>query len=73
MSMWALGRILWPLIDAGKAGKFELTGPLASPVPWVALVLAALGVLMLAEAIRIVVSGMTGPSGREPKALPAAT
>ena len=73
MSMWALGRILWPLIQAVETRNFEIKGPLASPVPWVALVLAALGVLMLAEAIRIVVSGMTGPTGSEPKALPAAT
>lgn len=77
MSMWALGRILWPLFggiaEAFKAGEFELTGPLASPVPYVAAVLAILGFLMLAEAIRIFVSGMTGPPGRESKPLAAAT
>ncbi len=73
MSMWALGRILWPLVEAVKARKFEMTGPLASPVPWVALVLAVLGALMLAEAIRIVLSGMTRPPARESEALPAAT
>ena len=72
MSMWALGRILWPLIEAVKVGKFEWTGPIASPVPWVALVLAVLGALMLAEAVRIVVSGMTHPPSRSSEALPAA-
>jgi carbon starvation protein len=73
MSMWALGRILWPLVEAVEASKFEMTGPLASPVPWVALVLAGLGALMLAEAIRIVLSGMTSPPGRETGPIPAAT
>jgi carbon starvation protein len=73
MSMWALGRILWPVVAAIEAGKFDPKGPLASPVPWVALVLAGLGALMLAEALRIVLSGMTGPPGREPEGLPAAT
>ena len=73
MSMWALVRILWPLVEAVEAGNFERQGPLGSPVPWVALVLAMLGALMLAEAIRIVLSRMTRPPGRESGSIPAAT
>ena len=73
MSMWALVRILWPLISAISARNFQTSGPMGSPVPWVALVLAALGALMLAEALRIVLSGLTRPPGREqPEAIPAA-
>ncbi|MFN0050907.1 MAG: carbon starvation protein A [Planctomycetales bacterium] len=62
MSMWALVRILWPL-GAGLAQAIEtrtLT-PVNNPVPWVALVLATLGGLMLAEAARIVLSGLGSP------------
>jgi carbon starvation protein len=72
MSMWALTQILWPLVTAIGARKFDTTGPLSSPVPWVALILAGLGALILIEALRIVLSGMTRPPGREPDALPAA-
>jgi carbon starvation protein len=73
MSMWALLRLLWPVIAAVVAGQFEASGPLGSPVPWVALVLAGLGALILIEAIRIVLSGMSRPPSQEPEALPAAT
>lgn len=62
MSMWALVRILWPL-GAGLSQALE-TGKLdviRNPVPWVALVLASLGALMLLEALRIVASGLRGP------------
>jgi len=67
MSMWALGRILWPL-GAGllAAMNGESAASLMNPVPWVALVLAALGALMLLEAIRIVLSGMGRPPAPEP-------
>src|SRR5262249_16801112 len=40
MSMWALIRILWPVADAVFTAKFDMTGPLGSPVPWIALTLA---------------------------------
>lgn len=73
MSMWALVQILWPLISAIEVRQFDFTGPLGSPVPWVALVLATLGVLILVEAVRIVLSGISGPPGHETQALPAAT
>jgi carbon starvation protein len=73
MSMWALGRILWPLLHALRASQFDMSGPLGNPVPWVALVLAGLGALMLGEAIRIVLSGISRPPGKEPAAMPAAT
>lgn len=63
MSMWALVRILWPLTTGGS---------LTNPVPWVALILATLGALMLVEALRIVLSGLRRPPapGREPVAVP---
>jgi len=73
MSMWALTQIMQPLFSALEGGKFETTGPLASPVPWVALILAGLGALILVEAIRIVLSGISAPPGNEADALPAAT
>jgi carbon starvation protein len=73
MSMWALVQILRPLVEAVAARKFETTGPVGSPVPWVALILAGLGALILVEALRIVLSGISRPPGKEPEALPAAT
>jgi carbon starvation protein len=73
MSMWALVRILWPLVEALRTARFEFSGPLGSPVPWVALVLAGLGAMMLVEAIRIVLSGISSPPGNESAALHAAT
>jgi carbon starvation protein len=73
MSMWALTQIMRPLVDGVLAAKFETSGPLGSPVPWVALILACLGALILVEAIRIVLSGISAPPGNEPDALPAAT
>ncbi|MBI3865468.1 MAG: carbon starvation protein A [Planctomycetia bacterium] len=73
MSMWALVQILWPLASAVGARQFDVTGPLGSPVPWVALVLATLGILILVEAVRIVLSGLTGPPSRQAQTLPAAT
>lgn len=62
MSMWALVRLLSPL-GAGLAQAVEtktMTG-ISNPVPWVALVLASLGALMLLEALRIVLGGLGGP------------
>jgi carbon starvation protein len=73
MSMWALSQILWPLVSALQAGTFDTAGPIGSPVPWVALILAGLGAMILIEAIRIVFSGMSRPPSQEPEALPAAT
>ena len=73
MSMWALVQILRPLIEALANKNFDTTGPVGSPVPWVALILAGLGGLILVEAIRIVLSGMSRPPGKEPEAIPAAT
>ena len=66
MSMWALGRILWPL-GAGLSAAMngESAAALSNPVPWVALVLAALGALMLMEAIRIFLSGIGRPPAPE--------
>ena len=72
MSMWALTQIMQPLIAALPARQFDPSGPLGSPVPWVALLLAGLGVLILVEAIRIVLSGISSPPGNESEALPEA-
>jgi carbon starvation protein len=68
MSMWALVRILWPLGE-GLSQAFE-TRTLTSvnnPVPWVALVLASLGAMMLVEAVRIVLSGIGRPPAARPE------
>ncbi len=73
MSMWALTLILWPLFSAVRSWKIDTSGPLGSPVPWVALVLATLGGLILVEAIRIVLSGISRPPKPDSRALPAAT
>jgi carbon starvation protein len=73
MSMWALANIVWPLISALGAAKFDSTGPVGNPVPWVALVLATLGLLILAEAVRVVTSGFGGPPRQGTEVLPAAT
>ncbi len=64
MSMWALTQIMQPLFSAVGFGKFEKAPPLDSPVPWVALILAVLGALILVEAIRIFLSGIFGDSGQ---------
>jgi carbon starvation protein len=73
MSMWALLRILWPLVDGIRSWNFNLPGLSGNPVPWVALILAGLGALMLAEAIRIVLSGISRPPAKQPEAVPATT
>lgn len=65
MSMWALGRILMPLVLALKIGNYAKDGPVGNPVPWVALVLAALGVLILIEAIKVILSGLRRPPAPE--------
>lgn len=73
MSMWALVRILWPLAAALGAGNFKTDGPVGNPVPWVALILASLGALLLIEAIRIVLSGLTRPPASQPEPVAVAT
>jgi len=73
MSMWALALILSPLVAAIRARQFDSTGPFGNPVPWVALVLATLGALILVEAIRIVLSGIGVPPARESEPVVAAT
>jgi carbon starvation protein len=69
MSMWALVRLLWPVLSGFGTGRIDTTGP----VPWVALVLATLGLLILVEAVRVVLSGISGPPSQEAQTLPAAT
>jgi hypothetical protein len=67
MSMWALARAITPL---GQAVRGRLAGDAggnlwSNPVPWVALVLAALGILMALEAVRIVLAGLRHPPTAE--------
>ena len=67
MSMWALARAVTPL---GQALRGRLAGQPAvnlwsNPVPWVALVLAGLGILMALEAIRIMLAGLRRPPAAE--------
>lgn len=74
MSMWALVRLLWPLGE-GITQSID-TGTLTAvnnPVPWVALVLASLGALMLIEAVRILLSGIGRPPAAEGATMAAAT
>lgn len=73
MSMWALVRTLWPLVDALTAGRFTSDGLFANPVPWVATILAALGALILVEAIKIVLGGISRPPAGEPEGVAVAT
>lgn len=71
MSMWALLRTVWPLAQAltSSAGNNDV---LKNPVPWVATILVALGALILLEAVKIVLSGITRPPTpeRQPVAVP---
>lgn len=65
MSMWALVGFLKPLTTAGGMND---------PVPWVAVILAALGVLIGVEAIRVMLSILPGggsPRESEPAGVPA--
>ncbi|MBS0263453.1 MAG: carbon starvation protein A [Planctomycetes bacterium] len=65
MSMWALVNIVWPLLATLRDANFDTSGPFGNPVPWVALVLATLGLLILAEAVRVVTGGIGGPPRSE--------
>lgn len=71
MSMWALSITLWPLAQAFGSGNFADGSPVWNPVPWVALVLTGLGVLLAIEAIIVLTQGAAPPAlGEEP--VPAA-
>jgi carbon starvation protein len=64
MSMWALVQII------GK--EFRLSDGLpTSPVPWVAVVLVALGALMLVEALRVLLGPLPRPPEPQPEPLAA--
>jgi carbon starvation protein len=66
MSMWALVRII-------RTNFVPSEGLPTSPVPWVALVLVALGALMLVEALRVLLGPLPRPPAPEPEpvALPS--
>ncbi|MFN0198579.1 MAG: carbon starvation protein A [Planctomycetaceae bacterium] len=68
MSMWALFRICWPLLVSIKSFSISLAqgsptweGAKGNPVPWVASILIALGLMMLVEALRVVKGGWSSP------------
>ncbi len=61
MSMWALVRILAPLVGSLAAFNFSVDGPVGNPVPWVASILASLGTLMLWEAVKVVLANLPRP------------
>ncbi|MDA0834033.1 MAG: carbon starvation protein A [Planctomycetota bacterium] len=74
MSMWALFRICWPLLESIKAFAVSLAegqpiweGASGNPVPWVSMILIALGLLMLAEALRVFKGGWTPPHPSDSK------
>ena len=73
MSMWALVGILWPLGDAIANQNFSKDGPFGNPVPWVATLLAALGALILLEALKVIFSGLRRPPAAEPAGAVVAT
>jgi len=75
MSMWALARTIQPLWVAVRARLAGETGNSlwSNPVPWVALVLGSLGVLMALEALRIVLAGLRHPPAAARGAAPEGT
>jgi carbon starvation protein len=68
---WMYVMSMWALLLYAKAGFFTVAGfrLTANPVPWVALVLIALAVLMLVEAIRVFLA----MRGEPPRRLVAVT
>jgi hypothetical protein len=62
-----LARAITPLAQAvrGRLAGQPIGGLWSNPVPWVALVLGALGLLMALEAIRIVLAGLRRPPAAE--------
>jgi carbon starvation protein len=63
MSTWALGTITYKKLMVGYEKGFTF-----DPVPWVGLVLIALAILMLIEAIVIIAGSFGSGAGRGPKA-----
>lgn len=60
MSTWALGEMVYRALVA----SFPKEGFRFDPVPWIGLVLIALAVLMLIEAILVILGPGSGPGGR---------
>lgn len=63
MSMWALVLMIRPLAEdllARMNGGAGTAAIISNPVPWVAIVLAGLGGLMLLEAIRVLLANIRG-------------
>ncbi len=68
MSMWALMRTISPLVTAFANGNYAALS--ASPVPWVASLLAVLGLLILIEAVIVLTGGMPQPPLARDERLP---
>ena len=68
MSMWALMRTISPLVTAVTSGNYAALS--ASPVPWVASLLAVLGLLILIEAVIVLTGGMPQPPLARDERLP---
>lgn len=64
MSTWALARFVRDGFIDGATGGWQMT---SNPVPWVALVLIALALMLLVEAVRVFLK----PAGLPPPSLPA--
>ena len=61
MSMWALLRSVWPLVQTIQAGNFAAETAFGNPVNWVATILSVLGAWIFLEAILAL-------AGNDPKA-----
>lgn len=69
MSMWALMMIVWPLVTAISTNTWPAGSIVLTPVPYVAVVLCVLGLLLLIEAVFVIGANIPPPSeekGKEP-------
>src|SRR5690606_17785631 len=75
-TVWMYVMSTWALLQFIQRGFFNadwsLKGLPANPVPWVALILVALAILMLVEAIRVFRNVRPQPP-REPEPVPVPT
>jgi len=67
MSSWALVIMIRQHFDLMRKANFAWE-KIANPVPWIAIVLLVLALVMLAEAIRVILGSFTRP-GAKPSVL----